>query len=163
MGSNYFLDWRQLLFNCCVYLEIKDNTTIMRLLNHFKNTLFLITFCFTTSAFAQTEVVKVNFPISGLMKVQKNEQNEPKRYNYIHFAEDTYALMLDQERLFTFQALAFTNDEYVLKQVSAGTTLMDENSDPTNIRLKINSMGGNKYELTFIFPNRTEKIILIKE
>ena len=136
----------------------------MRPLKDIKNILFLIAFCLTTSVFAQNESTKINFPISGLMKVQKNEQNEPKRYNYIDFKEDTYALMLDDENLFTFQAIALSNDEYVLKQLTYGAHRLEESeNEKTDIRLKIMSLGVDRYELSFIFPNRIEKLILIKE
>ncbi len=134
----------------------------MYLLDGLKRLFFLLIIGFTSTAFSQNESI-YNFPISGLMKVQKNEHNEPKRYNYIEFKDDTYALMLDEKQLYVFQAVEKMNDQYVLKQLTFGEHVLDENSDPTNMRLKIVELGTNTYELSFIYYNRTEKIILINE
>ena len=72
--------------------------------------------------------------------------------------------MLDDENLFTFKAIALSNDEYVLKQLTYGAHLLEESeNEKTDIRLKIMSLGVDRYELSFIFPNRIEKLILIKE
>lgn len=134
----------------------------MYLLDNLRKLLFLLIIGLTTTAFSQNEANN-DFPISGLMKVQKNENNEPKRYNYIEFKDDTYALMLDDRQLYVFQSIAKINDEYVLKQLTFGEKVLDENSDPTNMRLRIREIASNTYELSFIYSNRTERIILHKQ
>ena len=134
----------------------------MRLLT-IKKALFLLSICLATFSFSQNEPAKINFPIDGLMKVQKNENNEPKRYNYIDFKENTYALKQDEQELFVFEVIAFNNEEYVLKQLSYGNQTGDNNTEQVDIRVKLRELEVGKYEVTFLFPNRTEKIILIKE
>lgn len=134
----------------------------MYLLDNLRKLLFLLIIGLTTTAFSQNEANN-DFPISGLMKVQKNENNEPKRYNYIEFKDDTYALMLDDRQLYVFQSIAKINDEYVLKQLTFGEKVLDENTDPTNMRLRIREIASNTYELSFIYSNRTERIILHKQ
>lgn len=134
----------------------------MQLLTSFKKILFLFSLCLTTLSFSQNEPTKFNFPIEGLMKVQKNENGEPKRYNYIDFKEDTYALMLDDKNLYVFQAINKIDDIYILKQLTFGDhILIDNGLEKTTIKLKIEQLNENKYELSFIFLNRTEKIIII--
>lgn len=134
----------------------------MYLLDNLRKLLFLLIIGLTTTAFSQNEANN-DFPISGLMKVQKNENNDPKRYNYIEFKDDTYALMLDDRQLYVFQSIAKINDEYVLKQLTFGEKVLDENTDPTNMRLRIREIASNTYELSFIYSNRTERIILHKQ
>ncbi len=136
----------------------------MNFLKISKSFLTFITIFFGLTAYSQTNSTEHPFPISGLFKVQKNELNEPKRYNYIDFKEDTYALMQDDKNLYVFQAIDKINDVYTLKQLTFGDhVLVDNGKEKTTIQLKIIQIEESQYELSFIFPNRTEKIILIKE
>jgi|GEM_PF-5483903 len=143
-------------------LEYNYYSILMKFFIHAIKLSVLLPLIFPFISNAQTDT-SFDFPITGIYEVESNETNPSNRYNILEFKEDIYFLKMDEKELFSFKAIGLNDGLYSIQQLTYGDNVLDENSDkPTSFQIKIEEVNTNIYQVSFIFPNRTETIRIIK-
>lgn len=113
-------------------------------------------------SYGQT-IETINFPISGLFKVEPNASNPSDRYNYLEFNGDVYSLKFNEEILFSFKTIGMDDSLYLIQQITYGEKELGENADgQTSFKVGIEEISSSQYLISFVFPNRIEKIKITK-
>jgi len=114
-------------------------------------------------SYGQT-IETLNFPISGLFKVEPNESNPSDRYNYLEFKDDVYYLKMNEQELYSFKSIGVEDGLYKIQQITYGNRELGENADgQTSFKVGIEKISSSKYLISFVFPNRIETIKITKQ
>jgi len=121
--------------------------------------MFLLLFISASSFTLSAQNLK--FPIEGGYRIQESPEMTPQRFNIVSVEKTFFALFQDQQELQTFKLISFHEGGYNVEQYFPGDDV-NVVRDKKRFILRFDNITEQDCFITIIYPERTDKIHLIK-